>query len=768
MIITLLVSCGKESGIIGDGNLSLNNGTPSNQIVSADSEKTSKGITFTSQGSWNAKVIDLNLDRSSENEVSWIKLDKYSGGPGTFTLNVTIKENYTGKNRRAEIKITTGSSSISVIIEQTVINENGEEHEVREPITIDDKEPWLKVNESDLNLLGAYGLYEGRYSLRFQTNLTNPRFRAENFQSEGEILEFMRFNGCNIESMPIEPEQISSIEYVADFEVFPNNTGKNRECTFEVFDQYEEQKVKTLKFVQMTGSYCEMTEVVAEPRQITISLKASKVDALKYYVSVDPFSDFGRYTDDKCQYVVLNEGQESVKLTTFEPVEPETEYYFHVQTQNTELGMEAEFDFKVISGQLTDEYDMVLSMIASRVNDYTLTLFKGADFKGTVDWGDGTIEKITEWKIQGYSHKYNVSAPTTFDIRLSGSWSYFDMDSDPALVAVKQWGDLQMKTVRLNCKNLKSIAPDLIGAFKTVENFGEDQYGGAFSGTAIESIPEGFFKYAQSAKTFDRVFEDCVNLKSIPENLFKGTNGVSYTRAFFGCKLLPSIPANIFEGCTEARNFSLLFYGCEGLTEIPAGLFDSSPNVYNFEGAFMKCINLTTIPSGLFANNKDVKYFGCMGSRDQHSPSGSAGLFEGCTSLTSIPSDLFAANTKAYDFTRIFKDCTSLTEIPENLFKNNVDLMSFRCAFEGCKNLNSIPVTLLDNNRKLFDCGSAFADCVSLTGESPYTMIQGNKVHLYERDKYPFEFAEITQYAACFNKATSLTDYDIMPQYWHF
>ena len=38
--------------------------------------------------------------------------------------------------------------------------------------------------------------------------------------------------------------------------------------------------------------------------------------------------------------------------------------------------------------------------------------------------------------------------------------------------------------------SLKSIAADTEGAFRGMEHFGVEPYGGSFTGTAIESIPD--------------------------------------------------------------------------------------------------------------------------------------------------------------------------------------------------------------------------------------------------------------------------------------
>ncbi len=57
-------------------------------------------------------------------------------------------------------------------------------------------------------------------------------------------------------------------------------------------------------------------------------------------------------------------------------------------------------------------------------------------------------------------------------------------------------------------------------------------------------------------------------------------------------------------------------------------------------------------------------------------------------------------------------------------------------------------------------------NCWNLTGESPYTMIDGQKVHLYERVNYPDHFTEPTLFIMAFRYCTGLTDYAQIPSDW--
>ena len=167
------------------------------------------------------------------------------------------------------------------------------------------------------------------------------------------------------------------------------------------------------------------------------------------------------------------------------------------------------------------------------------------------------------------------------------------------------------------------------------------------------------------------------------------------------------------------------FTNCKALKSIPENLFANCPEVTTFAGAFTNCVSLESIPENLFANCPEVTTF--------------ANTFNNCESLESIPENLFAKNPKVTNFTAAFYSCSVLFKIPENIFANCPKVTSFSRTFEGC---------------------------MILTSESPYTMIDGQKVHLYERKNYPEHFTKPTDFFGCFYRCISLTDYKQIPSDW--
>ena len=125
-----------------------------------------------------------------------------------------------------------------------------------------------------------------------------------------------------------------------------------------------------------------------------------------------------------------------------------------------------------------------------------------------------------------------------------------------------------------------------------------------------------------------------------------------------------------------------------------------------------------------------------------------------------MPENLFKHNTKVTSFDFAFVDCKGLTSLPENLFKHNTDVTSFGYTFYRCTGLTSIPTGLFDYNRRVTYFINTFYDCRKLTGESPYTIIDGVKYHLYERHLNTDQFVTPSNYGGCFGNSSKLSDWE--------
>ena len=353
------------------------------------------------------------------------------------------------------------------------------------------------------------------------------------------------------------------------------------------------------------------------------------------------------------------------------------------------------------------------------------------------------------------------------------------------------------------CTALKSI-PELIFFNNTLVT----TFKGAFSGAGIETIPAGLFARQFGVNSCSAVFQDCP-IGSIPRGLFSTmTKCTDFSQAFKGCTKLTSIPSDLLASCPDVSNVASIFSECASIASIPSGLFGHTTSIKNGNNLFEGCSSLRTLPDDLFATFSATGNFtftstfeGCTSLQSLPSglfatvaATGFANTFTDCTGLTSLPDDLFAGQTKIKTFSNTFNgctgleslpeglfaecaamtsvssafiDCTGLKSLPAGLFAKNAELATITSVFSGCTGLTSIPAGLFDNNKKIKTAKTAFKNCSALTGESPFTQIDGRKIHLYERTA-ALGFTAVTNTNAtdCFAGCTGLSDYDAMPTAW--
>ena len=304
------------------------------------------------------------------------------------------------------------------------------------------------------------------------------------------------------------------------------------------------------------------------------------------------------------------------------------------------------------------------------------------------------------------------------------------------------------------CTSLKSVGADVFPS--TVSSTGLNS---TFSGcTSLTDISGKVFSKCGSVTTLMRTFYGCTALETLPSGLFAGMVKVNkFDQTFSGCTALESIPEDLFAKNTVVNSFTKMFYECASIKSIPAGLFANNKNARDFNNMFYKCTSLTSVPAGLFKACTAAQNFSY--------------LFSGCTGIKTIPADLFINCKSAYDFSQTFAGCSSLQEIPEGLFDSVPSAnknVKFSYCFASCTSLKSIPSALFDKALMASKFDYAFAGCTGLTGESPYTMYNGNKIHLYER-KQNYNLGGFNNRITgtkCFYNCTGLSDYENIATDW--
>lgn len=346
--------------------------------------------------------------------------------------------------------------------------------------------------------------------------------------------------------------------------------------------------------------------------------------------------------------------------------------------------------------------EMVFLIHANVPNNYTAYLPLYGDVDCTVDWGDGVVEHFKG----GYWQEAGKICHT-YEIK----------EIEEYVVRVKGTVS-RLYSADISAPCVVEVRQwGLTGLEYMVQAFYGD-----YLLRRIAPDNAGSFK---GVKSFCWAFSNCRFLEEIPNSLFEyGKEVTDFSAVFINCSSLTSIPSDLFAHCSKTVTFSSAFQDCVCLTSIPEYLFSSSPLVTNYQCVFANCKSLVSIPEGLFSNNPLVTNF--------------YGVFNNCQSLTSIPAGLFSNNTLVLDFTFAFSSCTLLEYIPVELFSNCLRVEYFRHAFEYCR---------------------------SVKGESPYSIVNGEKVHLYERELYADYFVR-PEGERCFNECYQLTDRDNIKSEW--
>ena len=246
------------------------------------------------------------------------------------------------------------------------------------------------------------------------------------------------------------------------------------------------------------------------------------------------------------------------------------------------------------------------------------------------------------------------------------------------------------------------------------------------------------------------LYSNHVKAHSIEEVIQWGNTGLTNMgRAFYGNHLLKKIAEDDSGAFSNVTSMESAFCKCQALTEIPENLLWHCPADLYLDNIFDGCRNISYIPEDLFVKQTKTGSF--------------YGIFRDCEKITEIPEGLFRKNIIATSFDWAFSGCSSIEALPDGLFMHNPLITSLCGTFNGCYNLKHVPVNIFDNNARLDNLERLFLNA-NLQGESPYTIIEGRKYHLYERYLASDYFVTPSNSFYCFRNCHNLTDYDMIPE----
>lgn len=219
----------------------------------------------------------------------------------------------------------------------------------------------------------------------------------------------------------------------------------------------------------------------------------------------------------------------------------------------------------------------------------------------------------------------------------------------------------------------------------------------------------------------------------------------NWVGGFFSCVYLTNIVGS-FAGKPNIKNINYAFSSTWRLDDIPPQMFRGCPNLKDVTAAFIysrrirnvdyifaDCPKLIEVPQAL-------AYMNILSA---------VSAFENCTSIKLV-SDLFTKCEKLTDVTNVFKGCTNIERAPR--------------VFQNCAVLNP-PVNVFDDCKKAYNFNKCYNNLPAATNESPYTVVNGQKIHLWERTP-ELGFALPTQYDLCFADSPNFADYANIPEAW--
>ena len=408
---------------------------------------------------------------------------------------------------------------------------------------------------------------------------------------------------------------------------------------------------------------------------------------------------------------------------------------------------------KTIDGITIYEHDKDKMILKINIKEHIKLEIRGngytpETYKVEVEWGNGGYDVFRpDYQYSGTTTGEHEYYPGNYIMKIKGAKSFKLINKenkyDKFEVTVLHWGKFEEENnysennaIELySVKDIKMPEPNDItvnyikGLFeripedlfkykptrKKISTFQECEN--------LTSIPEELYKYNTEMEILVGTFLSCNNLKSIPENLLKYNRKLKEIHVSFSGTGIESVPEGLFKYNKELLTINTIFSGSIKIESIPEGLFKENKKLVAISNIFQNCSKIESIPENLFRYNTNLKDIAMIAGRTsiknipenlfKHNTEvkNFNYVFSNLTKLESIPENIFKYNKKVENFERAFENDENLKEIPEDLFVNNIEAKSFMLCFIGNYKLKTIPANLFKNNVKAENFGSVFQNC---------------------------------------------------------
>lgn len=123
--LLIVASCSDSDNENDESVIELTGGTTTQQTVYVDETQNAGSIAFKAPAPWTATVAEVQT-KADVGRLDWLTLSAYEGKAGEVSLTMNLTVNTTGQDRKAEIRIVCGSTTLTITVEQKAMKENGE------------------------------------------------------------------------------------------------------------------------------------------------------------------------------------------------------------------------------------------------------------------------------------------------------------------------------------------------------------------------------------------------------------------------------------------------------------------------------------------------------------------------------------------------------------------------------------------------------------------------------------------------------------------
>lgn len=322
----------------------------------------------------------------------------------------------------------------------------------------------------------------------------------------------------------------------------------------------------------------------------------------------------------------------------------------------------------------------------------TLPLASGLNYDFMVEWGDGSVERITSFSSPLKTHVYANAGIYTITINgLVEGWNFANVaDSKLKIKTVVNFGDMGWKNLSLafyGCSNLTS-----------------------FSGGVTSQVT-----------TMSGMFKNATSLTNLNVSSFNTSNVTDMSLMFYGVNTLTTLNLSNFD-TAKVTNMSYMFYAMEAVTSLNVTSFNTSL-VTNMASMFGHTNILPTLDVSTF-NTSSVTNMTMMFEQaaglttlnlsnfNTSNVTSMSGMFNNANKLTSLNVSSFDTS-KVTNMSLMFASLGSLTTLNVSNF-NTINVTAMNSMFSYSTKLASLNLSNF-NTSKVTSFDTMFQNTALLT-----------------------------------------------------